>query len=67
MGASGVGMEFGGYGSVLVPYKEVMCRQFDPVLQDGQIGVDRDTMIMYDADYLRVGYFFLSFAGGSEC
>jgi hypothetical protein len=66
MGASGTGMEFGGYGSVPVAHKEVMCRQFEPVLQDGQIGVDRDTMMMYDADYLRVCYFF-SFAGGSEC
>jgi hypothetical protein len=52
MGASGAGMEFDGHGRVLVAYKEVMCRQIEPVLQDGQIGVDRDTMMMYDADYL---------------
>jgi hypothetical protein len=52
MGASGAGMEIGGYGSVPVAYKEVICRQIEPVLQDGQIGVDQDTMMMYDAYYL---------------
>jgi hypothetical protein len=35
-----------------------MRRQLEPVLQDGQIEVDRDTMMKYDADYLRVRYFF---------
>ncbi|KAN0130569.1 Fungal specific transcription factor domain containing protein [Lactarius tabidus] len=47
MGASGAGMEFGGYGGVPVAYKEAMRRQFEPVLQDGQIGVDQDTMMMW--------------------
>jgi hypothetical protein len=40
-------MEFGGYGGVPVAYKEAMRRQFEPVLQDGQIGVDQDTMMMW--------------------
>jgi len=40
-------MEFGaGYG-VPVAYKEAMRRHFAPVLQDGQIGVDQDTMMMW--------------------
>jgi hypothetical protein len=45
----GAGMEFGGgYGGVPVAYKEAMRRQFAPVLQDdGQIGVDPDTMMMW--------------------
>jgi len=39
----------GGYGvSVPVAYKEAMMRHFAPVLQDdGQIGVDQDTMMMW--------------------
>ncbi|KAF8268483.1 fungal-specific transcription factor domain-containing protein [Lactarius quietus] len=46
MGGGG-GMEFGaGYG-VPVAYKEAMRRHFAPVLQDGQIGVDQDTMMMW--------------------
>ena len=39
----------GGYGEpVPVAYKEAMLRHFAPVLQDdGQIGVDQDTMMMW--------------------
>ena len=41
------GTEFGGYG-VPVAYKEAMLRHFAPALQqDGQIGVDQDTMMMW--------------------
>ncbi|KAI9429440.1 fungal-specific transcription factor domain-containing protein [Lactarius psammicola] len=40
------GMEFGGYG-VPMADKEAMLRHFAPVLQDGQIGVDQDTMMMW--------------------
>jgi len=41
------GMEFGGYG-VPMADKETMLRHFAPVLlQDGQIGVDQDTMMMW--------------------
>ena len=49
----GPGMEFGGGGygggggGMPVAYKEAMRRQFAPVLQDGQIGVDQDTMMMW--------------------
>jgi hypothetical protein len=44
---SGMDMEFGGYG-VPTADKEAMLRQFAPaLLQDGQIGVDRDTMMMW--------------------
>jgi hypothetical protein len=40
-------MEFGGYG-VPTADKEAILRQFAPaLLQDGQIGVDRDTMMMW--------------------
>lgn len=40
-------MEFGGYG-VPTAEKEAMLRHFAPVLlQDGQIGVDRDTMMIW--------------------
>ena len=53
-GGGGPGMEFGGgygggsgSGGVPVAYKEAMRRQFAPVLQDGQIGVDQDTMMMW--------------------
>jgi hypothetical protein len=43
----GMEMEFGGYG-VPVADKEAMLRHFAPaMLQDGQIGVDRDTMMMW--------------------
>jgi len=46
---SGMDMEFGGYG-VPPADKEAMLRQFAPaLLQDGQIGVDRDTMMMWTA------------------
>ena len=40
------GMEFGGYG-VPMADKEAMLRHFAPVLQDGHIGVDQDTMMMW--------------------
>jgi len=44
---TGMDMEFGGYG-VPTADKEAMLRQFAPaLLQDGQIGVDRDTMMMW--------------------
>jgi len=44
---SGMDMEFGGY-DVPTADKEAMLRQFAPaLLQDGQIGVDRDTMMMW--------------------
>ena len=44
---NGMEMEFGGYG-VPTADKEAMLRHFAPVLlQDGQIGVDRDTMMMW--------------------
>ncbi|KAI9439638.1 fungal-specific transcription factor domain-containing protein, partial [Lactarius indigo] len=39
-------MEFGGYG-VPMADQEAMLRHFAPVLQDGQIGVDQDTMMMW--------------------
>ena len=45
------GMEvgFGGYG-VPMADKKAMLRQFAPTIsQDGQIGVDRDTMMMMSA------------------
>ena len=42
-------MEFGGY-DVPVADKEAMLRKFAPaMLQDGQIGVDRDTIVMWSA------------------
>jgi hypothetical protein len=42
----GMEVEFGGYG-VLMADKEAMLRPFAPTIsQDGQIGVDRDTMMM---------------------
>ena len=45
----GMNMEFGGYG-VPVADKEAMLRNYAPaMLQDGQIGVDRDTMMMWSA------------------
>lgn len=45
----GMDMEFGGYG-VPMADKEAMLRQFAPAIsQDGQIGVDRDTMMMWTA------------------
>ncbi|KAH9025469.1 fungal-specific transcription factor domain-containing protein [Lactarius pseudohatsudake] len=40
------GVEFGGY-DVPMADKEAMLRHFAPVLQDGQIGVDQDTMMMW--------------------
>ncbi|KAI0260431.1 fungal-specific transcription factor domain-containing protein [Gloeopeniophorella convolvens] len=40
------GVEFGGYGVPLAE-QEAMLRCFAPVPQDGQIGVDRDTMMMW--------------------
>ncbi|KAI0248861.1 hypothetical protein BJV78DRAFT_1363240 [Lactifluus subvellereus] len=44
---TGMEMEFGGYG-VPPADKEAMLRHFAPVLlQDGQIGVDRDTVMMW--------------------
>jgi len=44
---TGMEMEFGGYG-VPPADKEAMLRHFAPLLlQDGQIGVDRDTMMMW--------------------
>lgn len=44
---NGMEMEFGGYG-VPTADKEAMLRHFAPMLlQDGQIGVDRDTMMMW--------------------
>jgi hypothetical protein len=44
---NGLEMEFGGYG-VPAADKEAMLRHFAPVmLQDGQIGCDRDTMMMW--------------------
>ncbi len=43
----GMEMEFGGYG-VPMADKEAMLRHFAPAIsQDGQIGVDRDTMMMW--------------------
>jgi hypothetical protein len=45
----GMDMEFGGYG-VPMADKEAMLRHFAPAMsQDGQIGVDRDTMMMWTA------------------
>ena len=45
----GTEMEFGGYG-VPMADKEAMLRHFAPAIsQDGQIGVDRDTMMMWSA------------------
>jgi hypothetical protein len=45
----GMNMEYGGY-DVPVADKEAMLRNFAPaMLQDGQIGVDRDTMMMWSA------------------
>jgi hypothetical protein len=45
----GTNMEYGGY-DVPVADKEAMLRNFAPaMLQDGQIGVDRDTMMMWSA------------------
>ena len=45
----GMEMEFGGYG-VPMADKEAMLRRFAPAIsQDGQIGVDRDTMMMWSA------------------
>jgi hypothetical protein len=45
----GMEMEFGGYG-VPMADKEAMLRHFAPAIsQDGQIGVDRDTMMMWSA------------------
>ena len=45
----GMEMEFGGYG-VPMADKEAMLRHFAPTIsQDGQIGVDRDTMMMWSA------------------
>jgi hypothetical protein len=45
----GMDMQFGGYG-VPMADKEAMLRQFAPAIsQDGQIGVDRDTMMMWTA------------------
>ena len=42
----GMEMEFGGYG-VLMADKKAMLRHFGPTIsQGGQIGVDRDTMMM---------------------
>jgi hypothetical protein len=42
----GMEMEFGGYG-VPMADKKAMLRHFGPTIsQDGQIGVDRDTMMM---------------------
>ena len=42
------GTVFGGGSGVPVAYKEAMLRHFAPVLQqDGQIGVDQDTMMMW--------------------
>jgi hypothetical protein len=44
---TGMEMAFGGYG-VPPADKEAMLRNFAPLLlQDGQIGVDRDTMMMW--------------------
>jgi len=44
---NGMEMEFGGYG-VPTADKEAMMRHFAPVLlQDGQIDVDKDTMMMW--------------------
>ena len=69
-GGGGAGMEFGGgygggggSGGVPVAYKEAMRRQFAPVLQDGQIGVDQDTMMMWSTmptTYECVVFFLLS-------
>jgi len=45
----GMEMGFGGYG-VPMADKEAMLRHFAPAIsQDGQIGVDRDTMMMWSA------------------
>jgi len=45
----GMEMEFGGY-DVPIADKEAMLRHFAPAIsQDGQIGVDRDTMMMWSA------------------
>jgi hypothetical protein len=45
----GMEMEFGGYG-VPMADKEAMLRHFAPAIsQDGQIGVDQDTMMMWSA------------------
>jgi len=42
------GMEFGGGYGVPMADREAMLRHFAPVLQqDGQIGVDQDTMMMW--------------------
>jgi hypothetical protein len=45
----GMEMEFGGYG-VPMADREAMLRHFAPAMsQDGEIGVDRDTMMMWSA------------------
>jgi hypothetical protein len=45
----GMEMEFGGYG-VPMADKEAALRHFAPAIsEDGQIGVDRDTMMMWSA------------------
>jgi len=47
-------MEFGGYG-VPMADKEAMMRHFAPTIsQDGQIGVDQDTMMMWSAMPLTI-------------
>jgi hypothetical protein len=66
---TGTEMEFGGYG-VPPADKEAMMRHFAPLLlQDGQIGVDRDTMMMwstmpstYECDFsLSLSFSFFEF------
>jgi hypothetical protein len=59
---TGMDMTFGGYG-VPSADKEAMLRHFAPLLlQDGQIGVDRDTMTMWStmpSSYECVFFFLL--------
>ena len=59
---TGMDMAFGGYG-VPPADKEAMLRHFAPLLlQDGQIGVDRDTMMMWStmpSSYECVIFFLL--------
>jgi hypothetical protein len=62
-------MESGGCGvPVPVAYKEAMLRHFAPVLQDdGQIGVDQDTMMMWSTMPSTYECVFLLFFGVRAC
>jgi hypothetical protein len=57
------GMQFGGYG-VPVADREAMLRHFAPVMQDGHIGVDQDTVMMWSTMPSTFECVFLFFLGG---